>query len=139
MPAGHQVTTYFWQDIRPGGESVPSAVVSLIPRLVGNATTPYTLTITFNEILEPGGTPIAPGPPEILTFRRGDVQGDGDIDVFDRMFGSQYLAELRTIGEINPVNMASVRHDGDSGDKMSVFDSMFISQYLAELRDAYYN
>ena len=131
--------TSFDQDLGAGnGTAPPINVARFVPRLVGNATTQYTLTVTFDRIYDPDNADLPTGEPQTLTFLRGDVQGDGDVDVFDRMYGSQYLAALRTIDQINPLNMASVRHDS-GGDKMSVFDSMFISQHLAALRDAYYN
>jgi len=131
--------TDFDQDAGAGNETPPPiAVVRLVPILVGNATTQYTLNIDFDHIYDASLSDIGWGA-NSTTFLRGDVQGDGDVDVFDRMFGSQYLAALRTIDQINPVNMAGVRHDGASGDRMSVFDCMFISQYKAAIRDAYYN
>ena len=38
---------------------------------------------------------------------------------------------------IDPVNMASVRHDGDFDGK-TIADVLFIAQYLAGLRDDYF-
>jgi hypothetical protein len=34
--------------------------------------------------------------------------------------------------------MASVKHDGESGDKKMITDCMFIAQYRAGMRDAFY-
>ena len=51
--------------------------------------------------------------------------------------------EVRLPGEsgdptcVDPVNMASVRHDGDF-DTKTIADVLFIAQYLVELRDDYF-
>ena len=71
-------------------------------------------------------------------FRRGDVNGDGSVNIIDAMFGAQYLVGLRPIEQIRPLNLASVKHDGENGDVMNIIDCMFIAQYCVEIRNCYY-
>jgi len=70
-----------------------------------------------------------------LKFMRGDANKDGKVSIADSMFISQYLAGSRPRTDLNLLNAASVKIDGENGDKVSIADAMFISQYLAGLRD----
>jgi len=69
---------------------------------------------------------------------RGDVNGDGLVNIADAMFGAQYLVGLRPIEEIHAVNMASVHQDGEDGDILNIIDCMYIAQYVVGLRDCYF-
>ena len=76
--------------------------------------------------------------PQVLTFQRGDINRDGQVNIIDAMFGAQYLVGIRTIEQINPLNMASVHYDGEDGDVMDIVDCMYIAQYVVGLRDCYF-
>lgn len=75
--------------------------------------------------------------PEALIFQRGDITEDGVVNIIDAMFGAQYLVGLRSVEDINPLNLASVRHD-DGGDIMNIVDCMYIAQYIVGIRDCYF-
>lgn len=84
---------------------------------------------------------ISPQGTTYWVFMRGDAKVSTTVDITDALFIAQYLAQLRTLDELNAVNAASVRHDQSSGgkyDKISIHDSMFISQMLAGNRDDFY-
>jgi hypothetical protein len=90
--------------------------------------------VTFDLIATPGGGSVPQETPQTLTFRRGDINGDGTVDIIDGMIGAQYLVGLRPVGDINPLNMASVQHD-DNGDLKTIVDCMFIAQYQVGIRN----
>jgi hypothetical protein len=75
--------------------------------------------------------------PIALSFRRGDANGDGRVDIVDAMFIAQKVVGLRGVDTLQALNAASVRHDG-AGDKIDILDAMFIAQYVVHLRDAYF-
>lgn len=121
----------------------PVDVAGLVPRLVGNKNTAYSMTFTFNSITTGGALPVTQQADAVIAdLQRGDVARGpvtpGTVTIVDALYMAQYLAQLRTIGDLNPINGASVRQDGVGGDKVSIHDAMFIAQMLANLRDASY-
>jgi hypothetical protein len=54
------------------------------------------------------------------------------------MIIAQYLAGTRSASDLNLLNVASVRTNGQNGDKITVADAMLIAQYLAGQRDEYF-
>ncbi|NVM22738.1 MAG: ABC transporter substrate-binding protein [Desulfobacterales bacterium] len=128
--------TSFWQSTVAGSEP-PVSVARLVPRLIGCALDNYDLEVTFDRIADPDGNEIPQEAPQSLTFQRGDITGDGVVNIIDAMFGAQYLVGLRPVEDIRQLNMASVRHD-DSGDIKSIIDCMFIAQYVVGIRDCYF-
>ena len=94
--------------------------------------------VTFDLIADTDGNTISEHGPLGLALQRGDVNGNGVVDIIDAMFGAQYLVGMRTVDEIGPLDMASVRHD-DGGDRMDIIDCMYIAQYVVGLRDCYYH
>jgi hypothetical protein len=113
-----------------------SPVVKVLIRLIGNATTSYTLTISFRHIMSASsiGMDVPPVGSQTFTFRRGDANGDGIVNIVDAMFIAQYVTGNRTLSALNPVNSASVRYDG-SGDTISIVDAMFVAQYVTHNRN----
>jgi hypothetical protein len=74
-----------------------------------------------------------------LKFMRGDANKDGKVSIADAMFITQYLAGSRPRTDLNLLNAASVKQDGENGDKVTIADAMLIAQYLAGLRDEGFN
>ena len=107
-------------------------------RLIGCALESYDLEVNFDLIADAGGGDIPQEQPQVLTFQRGDVNGDGNVNIIDAMFGAQYLVGLRPIEDIRPVNMACAHHDGEDGDVMNIIDCMYIAQYVVGLRDCWF-
>jgi hypothetical protein len=118
-----------------------SPIAKLIIRLNGSATTPYTLGVTFQNIMAGGATGmnVPAENTQTFTFLRGDANGNGTVSMGDAMFIAQYLVGLRPLTDLNIVNSASVKQDGTAGDVISIADAMFIAQYLVGLRNANYN
>ena len=121
------------------GSEPPFTIANLVPRLVGCALNSYELTLDFSTIVNTNGGEMRDEKKQILTVMRGDVNGDGVVNIIDAMFGAQYLVGLRPIEQIRPLNLASIKHDGENGDVMNIIDCMFIAQYCVGLRDCYFN
>jgi hypothetical protein len=117
-----------------------TTVVKLVIRIVGNALTPYDLNVEFQEIIAYDSPYInVPGEvPDSLTFRRGDTTDDGVVNIFDAMFIAQYIVGQRSVGEIRPLNAASVNFGGSNGDELNIFDAMFVAQYIVGTRNDYF-
>jgi len=133
--------TTFNQDVGAGNTVLPPQTVArLALRLIGPATTQYQLDIDIENVYDAGMGDLGNGY-NSATYLRGDIQGDGDVDVFDRLYGQYYLNEVDgfAINDISIVNMASIRHDGIGGDIPSAVDLMYISKYRAGMTDDYYN
>ena len=138
-PTTGATETTFGQDIGNGGGLTNPKVARMVPRLIGACTSEYTLTLTITDMYTDGagqGTSIDPPAPQVLTFRRGDVNGDGLCDIADAMVAAQYLAGTRTLSYISAVNMASVTADGGGGDQLLGSDELAVGQYCVGLRDA---
>lgn len=117
------------------GVATPCDVAFLTLRLTGALGQPATVRLTFSNIYDPSGNLIyqlTPVPER--QFIRGDATGDGEVNIRDVIYIVQYLAGLRDVGEglgkVNPVNAASVRHDGEY-DVISFSDAWYLLRYLA--------
>jgi hypothetical protein len=118
----------------PRGQDAPVTVAKLVPSLTGSALRTTDMYVGFDLICDPTGNEVAaPGAPQAMTFQRGDVNGDGVVNIVDPMFGAQYLVGGRS--DIKLLNMASVHHDVGA-DKVDIVDCMYIAQYAVGTRDA---
>jgi hypothetical protein len=122
----------------PEGVATPCDVAFLTLRLTGAVGQPATVRLTFSNIYDSNGNLIhqlTPAPER--QFLRGDATGDGEVNIRDVIYIVQYLAGLRDAGEglgkVNPVNAASVKHDGKY-DAISFSDAWYLLQYLARGR-----
>ena len=101
-----------------------------------------TVTATYDQMLDDVGNPLEIDQPSAKTYRRGDTKADGTGNIADALFGAQYLAGLREIGEgldfVHAVNDTSVKDDG-AFDKINIADVLFIAQHLVGLRDGCFN
>lgn len=123
---------------------LPVNVANLVVRLIGSKNESYGMTLNFQKIKGVNNDVFnQEGPYNISGLRRGDAQVNGVVNITDALFIAQYLANLRGLGEtindVHPINAASPRQDGATGDKVSIHDAMFIAQMCAGLRDASYN
>jgi hypothetical protein len=113
--------------------------LKLVLRLTGSAEVSHTLTVTFQEIVSAEtGISVPQKQPISLTFRRGDANGDGRVNIVDAMFVAQKVVGIRGLDTVNALNAASVRHDGAGGDRFNIIDAMFIAQHVVGLRDKYF-
>ena len=95
-------------------QTANTTVAEVVTIPTGNITASVNLTVSFNII----GAASAPGlnvPEEqasTITLRRGNADKSGQIPIVDSMAVKQYLVGQVTLGDINPLNAASVSHDG---------------------------
>lgn len=123
----------------------PLAFVAL--RLVGSNDPVAGLTtveLNFVAIRDSLGSLIPQAAPlDSRTFLRGDALADGGISIGDALFIGQHLVNAATrpagegAGEVNPINAASVSHDG-ANDVISVADAVLIAQFLVGSVDSFY-
>ena len=122
----------------------PLAFVAL--RLIGSNDPVSGLTqvdLNFVEIIDSLGNNIPQvSPPDSRTFLRGDALADGGISIGDALFIAQAVVNVRTVGEgvgeVNPVNAGSVKHDDPLNDFISVADAVLIAQFLVGNLDEFY-
>ncbi|MEW6142746.1 MAG: S8 family serine peptidase [Chloroflexota bacterium] len=113
-----------------------STAARLALKLTGDNATTYIFNNAFSQITAAtGGSNVPEQNSNSLTFKRGDTNGNGAVDVFDAMFIAQYIVGVRPLSQINILNAACVKHDGTGGDKLDVFDAMYIAQYVVGLRN----
>jgi alpha-tubulin suppressor-like RCC1 family protein len=121
------------------GQPNNTAVAKLVLRLTGSAEVSHNITVTFQEIVAAKtGLKVPAEKPISLTFRRGDANGDGRVNIVDAMFIAQKVVGIRGLDTVNALNAASVRHDGAGGDRVNIVDAMFIAQHVVGIRDKYF-
>ena len=122
----------------------PLELFRLYPHLTGSKDNAYSVTLHFNTVRPVGSGDLPQQADVTRTFRRGDANGNGAVNVVDNLFIVQYLAGLRGLGEtsylVNPVNAATARNDSSTdGARIGITDALYIAQMLVGLRDAAYN
>ena len=132
-----------------GSTATPTTTISLvlakiIVRLIGSNASSTQFTLTNLQLTEGGtGTVYNQEFQASDTYRRGDVQVNGQVNGTDRLFLTQCILQLRATGtsgdDCNPINAASVLHDGIDGDTMDEADGLYISQFVVELRDVFFD
>ena len=122
------------------GQPNNTTLAEVVPILTGNATTSVSLTVAYQTIgsANPAGMNVPEEHSNTITLKRGDVQENGDVNIFDALFIAQYIVGQRALSGLNPLNAASVRHDGTGGDKIDIFDALFIAQYIVGQKNAFY-
>lgn len=119
----------------------PAELFRVYPYLIGSKDNVYTVTLHFDTITRVGGLEVQQMADVAKTFRRGDANSNGSVNITDALFIAQYLAGLRELGEtttlVNPVNAATARNDSlTTGSSITITDALYIAQMLAGLRDA---
>ncbi|MBI4233410.1 MAG: hypothetical protein HY686_03120, partial [Chloroflexi bacterium] len=136
---------------------LPSAAASAQPpfewarlllRLKGSATATCTLQASALTSYRADLTPGAQSWPAKallgLPFLRGDANGSGSVSLADAVAVLQYLVGLKSLGQISPLNAASVKQDTpatppDTGDHISLSDAVLLLRYLVGLVDEFFN
>jgi hypothetical protein len=85
-----------------------------------------------------GGTAYPEDSPKALSFKRGDAQANGTVNIFDAMYIAQAIVGNRPWSDIHLVNAASVKQDVASGDIVNIFDAMYIAQFVVGNRNGYF-
>jgi len=120
----------------------PVTLAQILARITGSSADSHILSVSL-DALDDGSGNIALDAVPCIRLKRGDAKPDGKIDISDALFVAQFLAGLRPAGDannqVNVLNGASVRQDGDGGDTLNITDALFIAQHLAGLRDASFN
>ncbi|MBI4331240.1 MAG: PKD domain-containing protein [Chloroflexi bacterium] len=127
-----------------GGAPLPPAdVARLRLKLTGSAAAAYTVTLNFNSITRTGGGAVTQSGAATATFRRGDANSNGTVDMTDALFIAQYRVGIRGLGtdtlSVNAVNAASVKPDDATGDRIDMNDALYIAQFRVQLRDESFN
>jgi len=122
----------------------PQELFKVFPWLTGSKDAAYTVALRFNSITSATGAVVPQQADATRTFRRGDANSSGNVNITDALFIAQYLAGLRDLGEtgstVNPINAATPRNDSPTaGSTVNITDALYIAQMLAGLRDASYN
>ncbi|MBI4283332.1 MAG: S8 family serine peptidase [Chloroflexi bacterium] len=117
-----------------------TTAAKVVPILTGNTTTSFSLTIAFQAIGAAGdpGLNVPEEHSNTITLLRGDADKSGVISIADSLTIKQYLVGQLTMSQINPLNAASVNHDGAGGDKITVTDALGIEQKLVGQVNAYF-
>ena len=126
------------------GPATPTTLAKVVVRLIGSANVPCDLTWesallgaadTGEEFTQEG--------PQTDSYRRGDVNQNGTVNIVDAQFVAQCDVGNREFGlalnQCHPINSASVRHDGSAGDVPNIIDAQFIANFDILLRDEFFN
>ncbi len=118
------------------GKSGNVAFANVVLRAEGqiNATSPLTLSVIVITDPNGGAIPytISSGTFTVSSVIKGDVNGDGAVNVVDALFVAQYTVGLRTLTSAQ-LAAADVNCDGN----VNVVDSLFIAQYTVGLRSTF--
>ena len=130
-------------DASDGEPELPMVLARIAVRLNGSVFDSGFLSLGSLSLVQSGQDfAIEQGTIATREFRRGDVQQDEDITIFDALYIAQCLANQRGFGDgagqCNAVNAASVRQDGAGGDSVSIKDALFIAQYLVSRRNEFF-
>ena len=114
-------------------------VAELVVKLTGNNTSEFALNVAFTDIVAAGDSSHVPSEgPDMMTFRRGNTNGDGVIGIGDALFVAQCIVGQKTYEDIGYLNGACVSHDYAYGDKLGIADALYIAQYIVGQKDAYF-
>jgi len=73
-----------------------STVAKLKIKLTGDKNTAYTFNVSFSQIIAAsGGANIPEDSAKTMTFKRGDAQANGTVNIFDAMFIAQMIVGNR--------------------------------------------
>ncbi len=112
-----------------GSGNLSLANITLKARSLGS--TPLTLVVS--SFTDANGIPIPnsikSGKVNVLPVQKGDVNGDGTINIIDALFIAQYTVGLRTLSA-QQLAAADVNGDGI----VNIIDALFIAQYTVGLR-----
>ncbi len=118
--------------------------------LKGSALDVTSVSIKYVQITEEDLSQVIIEAPELLEFQRGKILNEvssGSVvepGLDDAIAGLRYLAKQEaagsTIGEINPINMASIYglSSGATVNKPDVKDIVALLQYIVDLRNDYF-
>jgi parallel beta-helix repeat protein len=111
-------------------------VANVVLRAIGTAGQTSPLNLTVTTLSDNNGVTIQAtvnnGTFTISSIKKGDVTGDGNVDITDALFIAQYTVGLRTL---SPTQLAAgdVNCDG----KVDITDALFIAQYTVGLRTTF--
>ena len=118
--------------------------VAFLPiRLIVSATAKTYIQVYWDQITavdaNHGVSPIACPSPGALMLQRGDINGDGEVDINDAMVGTLYLANMAAISAVNVINFASIDTDMvPKGNLITARDVELLLMYLAGKADSFF-
>ncbi len=119
----------------PTGRSGTVTFANVILKAVGTNGSISPLNLNVSILSDANGNKITciekSGVFTVSAFIKGDVNGDGSINVIDALFVSQYTVGIRTLSS-SQLAAADVNGDG----QVTVVDALFIAQYTVGLRQS---
>lgn len=127
--AGGTTTLSVFSPVTSGSGNITIATLTLNGTGIGSS--PLTLIVTaFTDL---NGVPISKsiksGTANVLSVIKGDVDGNGIVNIIDALFIAQYTVNLRTLTQ---AQRAAADVNGD--DIVNIIDALFIAQYTVGLR-----
>lgn len=114
-------------------------VAEIVVKLTGNNADYHQLSILFNSIFAAADGTGAPGDGmKTMTFRRGDANGDGMVDIGDALIIAQYIVKQKPLAAIKALNSAGISHEISGGDRIGIGDALFIAQYIVGQKNSWF-
>ena len=129
-----------------GGEtaitSAPAALAKILVRLVGAANTSTQFILDSLDVTIVGGAQVSEEGPVANTYRRGDADQNGAVNINDAVSTAECDVGFRNVGlgagECHAVNAASVFHDGALGDLLNINDAIPMAEFDVGFKDEFY-
>jgi len=115
--------------------SLASEKVTFYPAKLLQTNTTYTVTVTYGSGPPIGNINFCPTSniswnfTTVPAFMKGDVNGDGNVDIVDALFIVQYTVGMKTL---SAAQLAAADVNGDG--QVTIVDALFIAQYTVGLR-----
>ncbi|MEW6141893.1 MAG: cohesin domain-containing protein [Chloroflexota bacterium] len=128
----------YWGQLGSYACTTPVTLAEVVPILTGSAESTQELKLTFKLLFDETATQgIAQSQAVVNIFRRGDATCNDVTNEEDANYIAGWIVGINPPPP-GPLNAATPKHDGVSGDRINIFDAMFIAQYKAGLRNDFF-
>lgn len=127
------------ENLTSGVQPAGTIIAELVVKLTGNCSAYHPLNIQFTSITAAGsGSAIPAEKLNTITFRRGDANNDGIVNIGDSLIIAQYIVGQKTLDQLKILNAAGVSHEPSEGDIPGIGDALFIAQYIVGQKNCYF-